>query len=145
MRRNLIQIINNDIDVVDPTHQQKHENSLKQLDSKGKEYIFNITHRNCFTSLNYFALAVILAHFKIATKVSIELYARTRIYNFGFSKTMHDDDLYQKSINPEIKVEGQVVNIVRFCIIKGLEDQLVYLANKALGINIKESEWTEII
>jgi len=64
------------------------------------------------TTLNYFTLAVVLGHFKIATRIAIELYKRTYRFNYVMYKSMTNDDLYQKTINPEIKVKGQDLNII---------------------------------
>lgn len=101
-------------------------------------------HRNCFNTLNYFSLAVILGRFKIATKLSIEIYKRTQIFNFVMYKTMQNDDLYQKSINPDIKIEKREINIIQFCIAKKLKDRLIYLVHSKLGINIRIDEWQSI-
>lgn len=86
--------------------QYKHDNSLLQIDDKGKSYINNLMYRNIMTTLNYFTLAVVLGHFKIAARIAIELYKRTYKFNYVMYKSMTNDDLYQKTINPDIKVKG---------------------------------------
>ena len=90
--------------VIDKLLKFKHKNSLRQCDIKGKAYIANILYANCKNSLNYFALAVILGNFEIATLLGVELYNRTQAYNNVLYKSKTNDGLYQHHINPQIKL-----------------------------------------
>jgi hypothetical protein len=90
--------------VIDKMLKFKHTNSLRQCDMKGRAYIFNILYANCKNTLNYFALAVLLGHFEIATLLGVELYNRTQPFNNVLYKSKINDGLYQHHINPQIKI-----------------------------------------
>ena len=109
-----------------------------QRDSKGYGYIFNLMYNNCKTTLNYFALAVFNDDFLIASLIATEVYERTKHYNYLLYKNKKNDELYQKIINPKIKIKSQETYLLTYFLEKKVTNSVLYLVNKKIDININD-------
>jgi hypothetical protein len=52
----------------------KHDTSIPQLSQTNHSYVYNLFYKNVKTSLNYFALAVIMGEFKIGFMIADEIF-----------------------------------------------------------------------
>ena len=71
-------------------------------------------YKNCKTTLNYFTLALFHNAFEIAKLIQIEIYRRTSPYNFKRYRNKGNDELYQKTINPSIKIQGKEFTLIQY-------------------------------
>ena len=115
-----------------------------QRDSQGFGYIFNLMYNNFKTTLNYFALAIFTNDFLIATLIAIETYKRTNPYNYYLYKNMYNDELYQKTINSNIKINKEEMKLLSYFVEKKVKKTVLYLVNKKIGIDIKPEQQEEI-
>jgi hypothetical protein len=116
-----------------------------QADSKGHSYIYNLMYCNVKSSLNYFVLAVLLKHFRIATLLCVNIYNRTHAYNQYLYKDKRNDALYQRTCNPKVRIaKSDEQNFVTYCIKNKLKEQLLYLINPNVDLNITEGEKEQI-
>ena len=76
-------------------------------------------YKNINTTLNYFALAMLCQNYTVAILIAEHLYKRTMVYNHNMYKTKENDRLYQKSINPEIKIKKIGYNLFDFLLESG--------------------------
>lgn len=101
-------------------------------------------YNNFKTTLNYFALAVFNDEFLIATLIAIDLYKRTMPYNCYLYKSMKSDELYQKTINPNIKINKKEMKLISYFIENKVKNTVLYLVNKKIGIDVKQEQQKEI-
>ena len=76
-------------------------------------------YKNINTTLNYFALGMLCQNYTVAILIAENIYLRTMVYNHNMYKTKENDRLYQKSINPEIKIKKQGYNLFDFLLETG--------------------------
>ena len=95
-------------------------------------------YNNCKTTLNYFALAVFNDDFLIASLIATEVYQRTMPYNYLLYKNKKNDGLYQKIINPKIKINKQETHLLVYFLEKKVKNSVLYLVNKKIDTKIND-------
>ena len=101
---------------IDPYQSNKYQSTLTFSDKHGFTYIYNLAMKNCKTTLNYFALAIMIEDFTIAALLADHIYASSQKYNTNRFKSRDNDKLYQRCINPTIVIENNEFYLLNYLI-----------------------------